>query len=308
MRATEQLLERAEMQILHRDLYGAIETLRKVLTDDPDHAMAHAMLALCLHDQKRIYAAKFEAGLALALDPDSTLAHHAMAMVALAQRDFVTAERHFNEALRIEPGHPTFLRSLARLYDLWNKPDKVLPLLEQAREALPDDAENWAALAEFHFEHGDARRAEPLVRQALELDPENPRALVVMGHLLLKRGEVEDARQHALTVLSSDATHEQALHLLSAIKARQSFVLGLWWRFNSFVSLGSMTRRVAILLGLYLAYRIGSLVLVDLGYKQATLFLSLLWLGFCIYTWVGPAWFNRKIQEEFHPASVNSKY
>lgn len=304
----ERLVERAYAHIRHHNLRGAIESLREALSLDADHAQAHALLAICLHDERRLYAAEHEARAALALDADSAFAHYAMAIVALAQRRFAMAEEHLERALALEPHNAAFLRALARLYALWSRPANALPLLEKARELEPDDPESWAALAEHHREARDFTRAEEFARRALELDPDNADALLVMGHLLLREGRVEEAREHALLVLRQDAGHDGGIHLLSAAKARSSFLLGLWWRFNSFVAGGSLSRRVILLIGLFLLYRVASLALGDLGYADAQLPLQLLWLGFCIYTWVGPALFAKQLARELEPARLDSKY
>ncbi|HEY0683408.1 MAG TPA: tetratricopeptide repeat protein [Steroidobacter sp.] len=307
-RDIDKLIERAYTQLRHQDLHGAIETLRQALTLDADNAHAHALLAICLHDQKRVHAAEYEARAALALNPEFPFAHYAMAIVSIAQRRFKLAEQHLNAALALDPGNPAMLRSLAHLYGLWGRRREVLPLLEKARDAEPDDADTWAALAEHHRDARDFKQAEVLALRALEIDPENADALLTMGYLLLARGETQDAKEHALIVLRNNAVHAGAIQLLGAVKARQSPLLGLWWRFNSFFGGGSMTRRVVLLIGIYLAYRASMIALNDFGYQQAGTWAQFAWLGFCVYTWVGPAVFQKQLRKELAPASLSAKY
>jgi tetratricopeptide (TPR) repeat protein len=307
-READKLIERAYAQIHHQDLFGAIESLRRALTLDADSAHAHALLAICLHDQKRLHAAEYEARAALTLDPDLPFAHHAMAVVSIAQRRFKLAEEHLNAALSLDPGNPGLLRTLAQLYGLWGRRREMLPLLDKAREANPDDADTWAALAEYYRDARDFKRAEELARTALERDPENASALLTMGYLLLARNQTAAAREHALLVLRNNARHTGAIHLLGAVKAQQSPLLGVWWRFNSFFGGGSMARRVMLLIGMYLAYRAAVIALDDFGYERAGTWMSFVWLGFCVYTWVGPAVFQKQLSKELAPASLNAKY
>jgi tetratricopeptide (TPR) repeat protein len=307
-RDLEQLMDRARAQIGHGNLAAAIESLRQALSLDPDYASAHALLALCLHDERRLHAAEHEARLAIGLDPDSAVAHYAAAIVALAQRDFARAEEHFGRAIALQPEHTHSLLGLARLYQLWNRPQEALPLLEKARELAPDDADTWAALADYYKSQRDFDRAERFAREGLKLNPENTDALLAMGEVLLQRGDTAGAREHALLVLRHNANHEGGIHLLSAVKAHESPVLGLWWRFNAFFGGGSIMRRVVMLLGIYLAYRVGVLVVGDLGYPGLQGVLALAWIGFCIYTWVGPALFQKQLKRELEPATLDSKY
>jgi len=307
-RDVEKLIERAHTQASHQHLHGAIETLRQALTLDADNAHAHALLAICLHDQKRLHAADYEARAALTLNPELPFAHYAMATVSIAHRRFKDAEQHLNAALALEPGNPSLLRALAHLYKLWDRRSEVLPLLEKARAIDPNDADTWAALAEHHRDQRDFKRAEALARRALEIEPENTDALLTMGYLLLHRNETQEAKEHALLVLRNNSLHEGAIGLLAAVKARQSPLLGLWWRFNSFFGGGSMTRRVVLLIGAYLTYRALTIALADFGYEDAGTWLQFAWLGFCVYTWVGPAVFQRQLRKELEPAGLSAKY
>ena len=307
-RDIDKLIERAYTQRRHQDIQGSIETLRQALTLDADSAHAHALLAVCLHDQRRIHAAEYEARAALALNPEFTFGHYAMAIVSIAQRRFKPAEDHLHAALALDPGNPSILRALAQLYNLWGRRREVLPLLEKARDSDPDDADTWAALAEHSRDQRDFKQAESFARRALEIEPENADALLTMGYLLLERNETQEAREHALLVLQNNAVHEGAIQLLGAVKARQSLLLGLWWRFNSFFGGGSMTRRVVLLIGIYLVYRASMIALDDFGHRQAGTFAQFAWLGFCVYTWVGPAIFQKQLRKELAPAGVSAKY
>ncbi len=304
----ERLLRRAHAQIQHQDVFGAVESLRQALSLDVDNASAHALLALCLRDQKRIEAAAHEADLALTLAPASSLAQFAAGVVATSRRRFADGERHYRAALTFDPSDTASMRALADLYVLWNRRAEALQWLERARDTDPDDDATWADLAEHYRNAREFERAEECARRALEIDPENAQALVVMGHLLLQAGQTQAAREHALMVLQHNALHDGAIHLLCAVKARQSVLLGVWWRFNTLLSGGSITRRVVLLIGTYLAYRVGVLATGDLGYSSAVLPLNLLWLGFCVYTWVGPAMFGRQIAKELEPARLGANY
>lgn len=305
---TERLIHRANLQVEHQDLFGAIETLRRALTLDPDSAHAHAMLALCLHDQKRLHAAEHEAHAAIALAPELPFALYAMAVIAMAQRRFKHAEEHLQSALALDPTSTMCLQALGRLYTLWGRKHEALPLLERARDIDPDNPTTHAELADHYYGARDFERAEGYARKALEIDAANADALVTMGYLLLRRGEVAEAREHALIVLRHNASHEGAVQLLGAVKARQSLLLGAWWRFNSLFSGGAMSRRVLLLIGMFLAYRVAVIASGDLGYESAAAPLNMIWLGFCIYTWVGPAMFTRQIAKELAPTGVRSNY
>ncbi len=294
----ERLFGFALRHYAHGQTDAAMQRLVELLGDDPDHGPAHGLLALCLLRRKRLHAAQLEAGHAIALDPDSPFAHQAAAGVAMAQRRFSDAESHLQTARELDPESADIPAQLARLYSLWQRDAEARRHAKQALQLAPDDPAVLALNAELALARGDHRAATDLARQALELDPEDVDALCVLGHCELADAHTDAAHQHALWALNIDPMSESALTLLSAVQARRSWLLGLWWRFQSLVASGSRTRAVIILIGLYLLYRLASLWLEDTGHDGLVTLITVLWLGFCVYTWVAPSLFWRAIRKQ----------
>jgi hypothetical protein len=129
-----------------------------------------------------------------------------------------------------------------------------------------------------------------------------------MGNIALRRGDLEDAREHCIWALRQNPNDPSAIHLLCAIKARRSWLLGLWWRFQSFLVTFGPAWIVAILLGLYLVNRILTMVLLDMGQTDAAHTVQLAWLAFVIYTWIAPSLFQRMVQKELKQVLLRSDY
>ena len=108
--------------------------------------------------------------------------------------------------------------------------------------------------------------------------------------------------------LGADATDRAALALLCSVKARDNPLLGLWWRFQAFVGAGSPMRTVAIVIGLYVVYRIMTIALGQFGHAQAAGIASIGWLLFCVYTWVAPAMFAKMLAREMQSVSLKPDY
>lgn len=285
-----------------------IELLVRVLGEDPDHAGAHALLALALVERKRLHAAGLEAGRALQLDPESPLAHLAMAATDIAGRRFASAESHLRHALELDPQSISALRLGARLYWLWQRPADAWDYIERVCRLAPDDAGSWALRALLAFDKGDRETAQADARRALALDPENIEALTTLGHCALAAGRVDEARTHAVWALSL-APDERGTHLLMAgVKARRSPLLGLWWRFQSFIAAGSKRRAITLLVGAYLLYRALGVALDTEGLGRWSNALDFAWLGFCVYTWFAPTLFRRSLEREFATVRLRRDY
>jgi len=144
----------------------------------------------------------------------------------------------------------------------------------------------------------DPPESDDEIRSVLAESAEHQDALVLMGEIMLRRGNVEAAAEHARAALAHNANDEGALRLLCEIKSRRSPLLGLWWRWSVFTGALGDRRAFLLLMGMYLAYRIGVLALNDAGFPAASGALSTVWLAFAAYTWVAPAIFRRMLRAE----------
>lgn len=85
--------------------------------------------------------------------------------------------------------------------------DAAREVLQAALRENPDDLKLKASLADLHYRLGQPRRALALAGQILRQDPNDPRALVVMGNALLARGKPGEALEYfklALAVAPTD--------------------------------------------------------------------------------------------------------
>lgn len=294
----QQLLARAEHQLRHGNRHGAINSLKRLLGHEPEHAYAHALLALCLLHQKRLHAASHEIHLAIQLEPELPFIHYVNGHIALAHRKFKAAEDHFNTALGLQPDAAAFQLGLAQVYDLLGDQTRQRQALEQALALDPSDDDCHAQLGEFHLQRGNLAPAEACARDALAINPDSHGAIILMGHILLRRGQILEAREHSLWALQQDPSSVRALHLMAHIKARTNPFLGLWWRFNTMMTRLGETRLILAMILMFVVYRVGSQVLKDMDLGTAAMWLSFAWLAFVIYTWVGPALFQRTLAKE----------
>jgi hypothetical protein len=71
-----------------------------------------------------------------------------------------------------------------------------------------------------------------------------------------------------------------------AIKARESFLLGAWFRMNAALA-DFGPKAMLILVAAYVVVRFLALALEDLGLPRLSGLVSYTWLGLCVYSWVG---------------------
>jgi tetratricopeptide (TPR) repeat protein len=301
---TQRYLERAQRLYELGQDDGAIDQLKRALTEDPDLAEAHAWLALCLLRKRRLHAAAVEAGLAITLGPELALSHWVAAEVALAKRDFKQAAQHIETLLAEDPGNPIVHRLKARWLTLTGKRSERLPVLEHARRLAPDDPETLAALSAHHADTGEAGLARQLAEEALRIDPENHSALVAMGWALLLLGDTAGAREHAIGALRADPLAPDALALLTSIKTRANPLLGAWWHYAAWMEKIGPTRSVVVLLTAFVLYRLAVIVADQQGASELASGIQIAWLAVVVYSFLGPVLFRRALKRELESVEL----
>ncbi len=300
--------ERFWRQLEYGDTQGAIESARTALAAEPDSGQLHSMLALALLAAKRPYAARHEAAIARELEPELPLAHLAFGNALLAARRFNEGLAALEQAVALAPQTSELHEALGAGYLVTRRFEQAHSALQRALEIDPENLDAMVRLGDLAWQQGQRVEAEAWYLRALASAPAHLNALVGQGRVLLERGEVERARDHALWALQQHANDEGALLLLCAVAARRNRVMGLWWRLNSWLTLGGQRRTLMLLIGGYLLFNLSSLLLTDSGYPAAGSAVGWLWIGLALYSWIGPFWFLKMVERELARVEVKAEY
>ena len=287
---------------------AAIDSLRRYLAVEPDSAQAHAVLALALYNTKRLTASAHEARLALQLDPESIEARRALALAAMGARRFSEAQKLLDEALAFDPESVHVRLGLARLGRLRGDWRAEREALDAARRLAPEEPGVIVDQGSLELREGNTDGAEKLARAALALDPENISGQVLLGRVMLKRGRVEEARELAVTALRAEASSREALLFLVEAKVRANPLMGMWWRWNTWMNeLGSRSS-VIVLVAAFLIQRVARQIAGDLGATDVSELIGYAWLGVVAYTWIAPGVFHRMLARELQDVRLRPDF
>jgi len=198
----------ARALVSHRgvvDPQKAIEYFQQVIANTPGFAPAYAGIADAYaymslptyqgmpvakaHELMRAAALK-----ALELDPGLAEAHAAMGLVYARDLDWRSSERHFEQAIALNP-------SLSQVYTSYSlftlrplrKFDKAERLLNTALQRDPLSLDVWREMAQLYFTVGRYDEAIDLLERVRAVDPQLPFADVFLARALACRGRVDEA-------------------------------------------------------------------------------------------------------------------
>jgi tetratricopeptide (TPR) repeat protein len=178
---------------------------------------------------------------------------------------------------------------LARVLAAQNKRDAAEDEFRAAIDLAPGEGTLLAGYADLLLSKGNLDEAEALADQALHADPDDSDVLVTKGEVLLRRGRLDEATEFALWALQRDATDRNAIALLAQIKMRRNPVLGLWWRWATWMeSFGGWKAWVVVIL-IYFAFQVFRRTLLIHFPPLLQSVVIFAWFGFAVLTWVGPS-------------------
>ena len=164
----------------------ALTLTEQALTEFPWYRELQVLRGEALEKAGRLSEALTAYAKAIELRPEDPENHWRHGAVALKVGDQDAAERDFRESLGRDPTFQEGRLALARLLSETNRSAEAIELLGQAGSASAK-----AALAEAYLAVERYDEARALLEEALRLEPENTRALALLGPVYGRAGELE---------------------------------------------------------------------------------------------------------------------
>lgn len=189
--------------------------IAQAVKDDPNYAEAWALLGemqqLNGHGDGLTALEN-----ALALNPDSPLVQGLLAIYWQRQGDAARALAFYRQLAQAEPQSLHWQVELARATADSGDIPAGYAIMQSVVDAFSDQAQAWVALADFCAAYGMEVSAVglPAARQALLMEPDDPRALTAMGHVLFALSDVNSAQRYyerALAIEPDSAALHYAL-------------------------------------------------------------------------------------------------
>jgi tetratricopeptide (TPR) repeat protein len=186
----------------------AADQFKRAIALDPRNAEARAGLGQALAEKGNFDAAIHQYRMALNLDPRRAEVHEHLGFAYLGLHQEGEARREFEQAIYLAPRSPDSLIELARFDAASSQPLRALGRLSRAAHSRPNDPKICWLKAEVLHGQGALGMAESLLRQAIDLDPENAESHARMALFLEEQGRSREALE-ALTKAWALSGHDQ---------------------------------------------------------------------------------------------------
>lgn len=271
----------------------AEEQLRLALAQEPQDALAHALMAQCLCEREKFDEAQQEVQQSIHLAPDLPYAHYAHARLLVARNRFKEAAAAAQEAIRLAPEDPDYYALLSLVhYNLRNWP----AALQNAEQGLQLDAEHTgcANLRTMTLvKLGRAGEAAETINATLAKNPEDDLSHANQGWVYLEQNQSQKALEHFREALRLDPDNEWARQgIVEALKAR-SVIYAFMLKYFLWMSKLSPRAQWGVVIGGYFLNRLlGSFSRLNPELAPWLLPLRILFIVFVLMTWIADPLFN----------------
>ena len=187
----------------------------------PKDGDAHVALSVVLvqpslsgDNAKRLADAETFARRSVQIDPKNAVGWDRLG-VALQARGLLNSETEhsYRRAIELDPQFAVAYAHLARMLNRTGKPAEAAPLYEKATELAKDPA-TLNLIAESLQGEQLWPQSEPVLKRALELDPNNLTSLLLMGRLLIVNRRYQEAEPYLKSATEVASRAFQPFNLL----------------------------------------------------------------------------------------------
>lgn len=199
---------------------AAVKTLRLVIENVPDNAIAHYHLGVAYDGLGKLDLAQNEWQNAVRLNPDLIDAHLALAGVALRKNDALSLQRSAEQIIRLAPASPDGYNLRAVSYIKRERFDDAEQNINRAISLAPQSAPGYVQRGELRVAEKRYAEAEQAFHQALDFDPNSAAGLSGLMDLYVTEKQPEKAIAAARNQITKAPNNSEFEDLLGTMLFR----------------------------------------------------------------------------------------
>jgi tetratricopeptide (TPR) repeat protein len=271
----------------------AASELRLALSQDPNRADYHALLALCLAEQERFDNATEEAQRAIGLGPDMAYTHYVMSRVMLQRNRLNEARTAIQESIRLDPEDADYFHQLSIIELNARNWQASLDAAEQGLQLDPEHVGCANLRVRALAQLGRKTDADAAVEAALQRAPENAFTHANRGWTLLEQSDPTKAMEHFREALRLDPTMDWARQgIVESLKAKH-FIYRWMLAYFLWMSRLSSGAQWGVIVGLYVVFQAANYI--ESNYPALAVVTRPLivgYLAFFVLSWLARPLFN----------------
>lgn len=266
---------------------------RQSLAEQPNDAMAHAVLALCLVHAKKYQEASEEAALAIHHEPDNAFVHYVQAEVFRERNRFKEAEESIGQAISLNPYESSYYALLGTLHLAQSRWQQALEAAEEGLACEPEDVDCTNIRAQALKQLRRPGDAAIVIGDSLARAPENSVSHALMGWTLIEQGQYNKAMEHFRESLRLDPESDLARSgIVEALKAKR-IIYRPFLKYFLWISKFGTRGQWGIILGLWFVMNVlRGMARTNPGLEPFVLPISIAYGAFAFSTWMAGPLFN----------------
>mgnify|MGYP000846013101 FL=1 len=172
------------------DTESSVLFLKKLCEKKPFSEQNWIAYSNLLFNTENYFDAITALDLAIAINDKNADAYLSKAEAYISLENYSEAINCFHEALEIKPDEHIILFFLGDAYEKQNNFEKAIYYFKEATKKLEFFADAWLGLAMSYFEKNDFTNAEPNIKRAIELEPQNIHYKLTYAEMLYKENYI----------------------------------------------------------------------------------------------------------------------
>ena len=214
-------LEEGDRLKVRGDEEGAVMAYRRAVESKGDFIEAILVLGALLLELGRPAEAVEIIARLVALDQQSVQGHNYLGLARYQAQDWEGARHSFMQVLELDPDHIEALVNLSVLEWEQGEADRALDFLERAAALDPANREVIVNTGLIHAQMGNAASAIALFQDYVRAHPEDLEACSHLADIMLQSGDEAGARQIAAQILELQPDHPRARVIVERTRGQE---------------------------------------------------------------------------------------
>ncbi len=208
-----QTLKDKDKNLSTEQLKLAAEHFEQAIASRADAIDAYFQLGMTYHNLELFDRATTAFTNALAYSPKDSAIYYQLGNVAVDRGFTREAEGYYMEGLKINPDHALILIALGRLYLRTNQVPSAISVLRQATQREPGLWESWYELGRAHMKAREWKVALSALEQARQCNGDSPAIYCAMATCYLRTNNKAEARRMVREALQLNPNNLEAKRL-----------------------------------------------------------------------------------------------